>query len=99
MIPLEALCCGVPVIATDKTGHAEWFEGSGAIPVETGDLSYCSPGPGRAPSIDITSLVEALLVAWGQYDILSKGALARAPLLREQWAWSKVLKPLLELLS
>jgi glycosyltransferase involved in cell wall biosynthesis len=101
MVPLEALSVGTPVVATRCTGHREWFDPSmpGAVQVPDGFLGECSPGPGRAPELEVVDLEEALLYSYRNYDTLRKEASARQSLVREVWAWHKVLQPLVSLLS
>ena len=101
MIGLEALSVGVPVVATDCTGHEQWVDPNkgGFVCVKTGSLSNCSPGPGRAPSLEVPDLVDALLYSYKNYDTLRREAIARQSRTREDWAWAQALRPLVNLLS
>jgi glycosyltransferase involved in cell wall biosynthesis len=104
MVPLQALACGTPTIATACTGHAEWcsngFIGlSGMVTVPTGDLKHCPPGPGLAPSLSIEDLADSLLYARETYAKLREEALNNSEVLRATWAWSEVLAPLIKILK
>lgn len=95
MIPLEALACGKPVVATTCTGHAEWAqEGmAGLVPVRAGALeSYLG---GRAPTVLAEDIERALVFAYNEYGTLRSEAVGAAPEVGRQWSWSASLEPLI----
>lgn len=94
MCPCEALACGVPVVTTRATGHAEWFpEGGlpGTVLVETGEMTPCLPGEGWAPSLNISSLRRAIEKAHGDWPALRAEALDNSEYIRERFSWDNQL--------
>jgi len=92
VIPMEALYgCGVPVVATSCTGHAEYLEAEtpGAAIVPTGSLEPCSGA--RAPSLEPRDIQKALSTALSNYWELAEAARTRAPQIRPEWTWDAVL--------
>jgi glycosyltransferase involved in cell wall biosynthesis len=91
MIPLEALACGTPVVATSCTGHAEHLsaETPGAVIVPTGKLEEC--GGARAPSVSPESVAKALSAALQSYPALAKDASDNVGKIRADWSWDAVL--------
>ncbi len=63
---LEAMLCGVPVVAHDSTAHMELLADYSGIPVKDGELIYCPVMTGRGQSFvetracDFGNLVEAM---------------------------------------
>lgn len=103
LLGLEALATGLPVVTTTATGHAEWaLEGgqprAGIVPVRTGQLAPCAPGPGRAPALYPEDVRRALLSSYYQYGTLRASAVGAASDLAEQWSWARALGPLARLL-
>ncbi len=105
LIPLEALCCGVPVAATACTGHSEYLPSidpesiSGLALVRTGPMAPIDDLPGAsAPSLDPTELAHALEYARAMWAPLQDEALRNAGRRQEQWAWKETLRPFIELL-
>jgi len=95
MIPLEALACGTPVLATGCTGHREFVPLPGLEVVPTGDPAPCEPGPGEAPSLDVEVLRSSFLSVYDKYDTLRREAMTSRADLRDTWGWENVLSPLL----
>lgn len=96
LIPLEALCCGVPVVAPSSTGHAEYLELTtpGLVHVPTGKMQrYDQVGldEGKAPSILpdlLASCIRAVDQHWQDYR---DEALEYSPVRAEEHAWPVVL--------
>lgn len=92
MVPLEARACGIPVIATACTGHAE-HSGGGPymIVVPHGEDRYVDDGPGAlAPEVRIADVAVALSEAYEKRVALSKAARDVSPLIRRNWSWHSV---------
>jgi glycosyltransferase involved in cell wall biosynthesis len=98
LCPLEALACGVPIVATACTGHSEWFtpQLQGAVKVEHGPDAPIDDGPGAmAPTVEPDAIAAALSAAYTHWDSLNQAAAAAAAHVREHWAWSAQLAPLM----
>jgi glycosyltransferase involved in cell wall biosynthesis len=102
LIPLEALCSGVPVAVTACTGHMEYL-GSGisttAEIIRTGELEPLDDLPGSvAPSLaprDIAHSIMRVRMAWLAFQ---SEAVEASPLWRNNWSWKVSLGPFVELL-
>lgn len=91
MVPLEALACGVPIVATRATGHAEWLGPAtpGAVLVPYGPDVLVDDGPGAlAPSVDVDELANALTFAYRYWSTLAEDACRHAETVRREWSWS-----------
>lgn len=102
LVGLEALACGVPIVATACTGHTEWFQPGlpGAIRVEHGTDAPIDDGPGAfAPSVEPDAIAAALREAYTRWEHLDSAANSAAAEIRAQWAWSKRLAPFMTVLS
>ena len=110
LIPLEALCCGVPVAATTCTGHSEYCRsgisvrpglpsGLGFATIPVGDLAPLDDLPGSmAPSLDPADIAAALSFARRDWLTLQTEALRAAPLWQSNWSWKVSLGPFVGLL-
>lgn len=101
LIPLQALCCGVPVVATDCTGHAEYMGRTGATPgvetIGTGDLAPIDDLPGAlAPALRPESVASALKWARSCWGALQAEAIRNANDRRAAWSWKETLGPFVE---
>jgi glycosyltransferase involved in cell wall biosynthesis len=105
LIPLEALCCGVPVAVTACTGHSGYLLtyygiGSlGAVIIKTGELEPIDDLPGSsAPSLNEADIRRALHQARSDWRAYQHEALEFAPEYQKKWAWKVTLAPFVELL-
>lgn len=101
LVPLEARCCGTPVIATLCTGHSEHMapDTPGVVTVATGELEPIDDLPGAlAPSLRVESLVLALVELGGHWRSLSEASREHAPIVRSGWSWERQLAPWVEAL-
>lgn len=99
LVPLEALACGVPVVATVVTGHSEYMTVTtpGVVPVPVGPDSRSDDFPGAtAPTVTADGVASALAEAYRQWAWLSSAARSAAPHVAERWAWERVMKGPLE---
>lgn len=100
LAPLESLVCGVPVAATQCTGHSAYmlhggmpYPPPGAIGVRCGHLSSIDDGPDAlAPSIQPEWISHALGEAHEHWLELSAAAQRNAPTLSRQWSWVETTK-------
>lgn len=103
LLPLEALACGIPVVATTDTGHGAYMDDTtpGVVVVPTGPHAPSDDYPGAsAPALIFDGLLAALALAYRQWPRLALAARAAAPAVVERWAWEKVLeRPLKELVT
>lgn len=103
LIPLEALCCGVPIVATDCTGHSEYLgcgdQAMGVEIVHTGAPAPIDDLPGAsAPSLDPAEIARALKFARQTWGVLQDEALKYAEDWQSLWSWEKKLRPFVELI-
>lgn len=92
LVPLEALACGIPVVATCCTGHAEYLASmgvdEGVAVVRHGEDADIDDGPGAlAPAVAAEAILEALRCLVAGYPDYSYAAMTNARSVREQWAW------------
>jgi len=95
MVPLEARACGVPVVQTVCTGHAEHadFTRPGVEVVSTGPYAPIDDGPdGQAPSLDEESVRDALVRMYRDWDVHARAVLDDAPRVHREWSWTKVTR-------
>lgn len=96
LVPLEARACGVPVCATDCTGHADHVHNGdpGVVVVATGGLAPVDDAPlgerSEAPSLDAHEVAEALVEAYQKRAALAKMAYDEAPVVAREWSWRAV---------
>jgi glycosyltransferase involved in cell wall biosynthesis len=97
LVPLEALACGTPVVATGCTGHSEYLteDNFGWVEIEHGALEAIDDLPGaRAPSVSPDAIGAALAQAYAQWVSRMTFALAGSKRTRERWQWRVQLAPL-----
>lgn len=100
MVPLEARCCGTPVIATNCTGHSAHVWGPGVLAVPTGLDAPIDDFPGAvAPSLFAEDVATALTYAYEHRERFWYDAQKHASALREHWSWENQLKELKNELS
>ncbi len=94
MVPLEAACCGVPVVITGCAGHSEYIHDlEGCVTIPTGDLEEIDDGPGAmAQSLSANDITVALIKAYESYQLLSMYAQEYAPYVQNRWSWENVTK-------
>ena len=91
LVPLEARCCGVPVVATDATGHSEHIHRGdpGVVVVKTGPLEPQGDFPGSvSPSLEWSNVAMGLATAYSEWTILHDEAKQHAHQLANEWSWS-----------
>jgi len=99
LVPLEALCSGVPVVVTYATGHLEYLRQGlyGASLVHVLPDAPIDDGPGAmAPGLDFYAVASALTVARKQWQRNAEQAAIYAGKLRREWSWSQVTEEFVE---
>jgi hypothetical protein len=98
MMPLEARACGVPVIQTLCTGHADHVESDpgswGIVNVVHGDLQPAWGDYGRAPEVTAQAIYQAVQIFLASRERFVVAARERAASVRHNWSWEKVSEPL-----
>lgn len=92
MVPLEALCMGVPVVATASTGHAEFASTGlpGLVVVPHGPSAPIDDFPGAtAPTVSVEAIASMLQYAYVRWLSLAEAARQNAPALASEWSWQK----------
>lgn len=90
MVPLEALACGVPIIATACTGHAEYLgiRPPGTVIVEHHALAPMDDFPGSmAPIVTQVAIRDALASAFVAWESLAERAEQNAEAIASAWSW------------
>jgi glycosyltransferase involved in cell wall biosynthesis len=95
MVPLEARSCGVPIVATNCTGHSASISpgAPGVVIVTTGPDEPIDDGPGaRGPSLKPDDVSRGLIEAYQSWPELQEAAHAFAPTLAHDWSWDRVTR-------
>jgi glycosyltransferase involved in cell wall biosynthesis len=100
IIPLEALACGTPIVATACTGHKQYLSHLGVpgfVVVTHYELGPIDDGPAAvAPTVHPEAIEAALAVAYDNWRDLSGLAFDAAPRVAVDWSWRRQLAPWLE---
>lgn len=100
MVPLEARCCGVPVVMTACTGHADHVNAAvyaGVCVVKHGDLAPIDDGPDAlAPAVEKAEVALGLQRAYARAGQYQQEALEAADKLRKTWSWGQVTRTFLQ---
>lgn len=102
LCPLEALCCGVPSIVSEGTGHLQWLQWfrAGAVLVDLAstrmtmelEQEQFSGLSNLCPVVTTESVQEAILRAVHNASSLRRSALAVADDRREAHSWKNALR-------
>lgn len=90
LVPLEALACGVPIIATACTGHSECLGSSppGAVIVEHGPLASMDDFAGSmAPTVTVAAIRDALAKSYAYWGSFAENAEQNAEAIAREWSW------------
>jgi glycosyltransferase involved in cell wall biosynthesis len=99
LCPLEALCCGVPVIVTLCGGHRQWALRDGAPIPGVVPVPFDGQGPaiydagGTAPHSSPHAIKESLEQARRDAQQNASDAVAQAQTLSHAWVWSRQIQP------
>lgn len=105
LIPLQALCCGVPVVATAVTGHSEYLLSEahripGVQIVATGPERPIDDLPGsKAPTVAPGDIARALWRARDLWGEMQSRLLVNAPVWQAHWSWEVSLYSFMTLLG
>jgi len=100
LVPLESLACGVPIVATDCTGHMDYLGGlrdlhdmddvaKGRLCIATGKDEPIDDGPDAlAPSLDPNDIEFELGYAYKNWQRLYEGAREWAYEVGREWSWA-----------
>jgi len=101
-MPLEMRCCGVPVVQTFCTGHADHLDANldhrdwGITVVRHGEMAEAWGKFGRAPEVQANDVYDAMRYCLENYKRLRIGAIDKAEAVRAGWSWEETTKPLVE---
>lgn len=101
MIPLEALACGIPIVATKCTGHSQWYDADlvGAIEVQHGPNAPIDDLPNAtAPSVSPDEIASALQAAYESWPRLEDKAKGQTQKIADHWSWRAQLEPYVKVL-
>lgn len=89
LVPLEARACGIPVLATAVTGHADHHHGPGAVHIAASvTLHESDDYPGAvAPTVHEDDVFDGLVRFREHWFSAHSAALEHAQVLRGQWSW------------
>ncbi len=102
LVPLEALCSGVPVVATTVTGHSEYMNPRprGLEEIPTGLMAPLDDLPGsQAPSLAPLDIARALVRARDDWRTLWMWSQNESTALRANWQWACQLGHFADLLK
>lgn len=94
LVPLEARACGIPVIATACTGHADHIKPDtairdGVVVIPHGSDALIDDGPGAmAPAVNPEHIAEGLGRAYHDLAQLRAASLDACEGLRRKWSWA-----------
>jgi hypothetical protein len=104
LVPLEALCCGTPVVVTMDCGHQEWADPHpnikgqglpGEVDIETGEQGPTEFDPAPAPTVTASMVADGLEHAYENRVRLKAEAEQIASSMAREWSWLKVTRPFL----
>ncbi len=104
LIPLQALCCGVPIVTTTTTGHSEYLPGSKIVPgvqkIISGPEGPIDDLPGsRAPTVAACDIARALWRSRDTWTEMQSRLLVNAPRWQADWSWEVSLYSFMTLLG
>lgn len=97
--PLEALACGVPVVATDHSSHTEFLKENGkarpgvllidgeVVPYDKGDSIYYPGFDWFEPDLD--HFRKQMREVYENHKKYKEEALETSKVMRKEWTWSK----------
>lgn len=102
LLPLEARSLGVPIAATNCTGHTEHMPpfhdmAHGCVTIRTEGEAPIDDFPGaKAPALSSRAVYAALITAYENREQLLEAAAECAPNVYASWSWARVTGPVLK---
>jgi hypothetical protein len=98
LVPLEARACGVPVAATNNTGHIDHMQiGRAPVVIDSGPESTSDDGPGAmAPTVSADAVADAIATYYGAIEFWDQLAADEAGFMMWHWSWKAVTERFLE---
>jgi glycosyltransferase involved in cell wall biosynthesis len=102
MMPIEMRSCGIPVIQTMCTGHADHLDPSldprewGVTVIRSGEMVEAWGKFGRAPNVSAEDTYEAMVYCVDHYDRLLEAAQQKAESVQAGWSWEETTRPLID---
>jgi glycosyltransferase involved in cell wall biosynthesis len=93
MCPLEALCCGVPVIVSQGTGHAQWLRHGwrGVVQVPLGPEAPMASEPNPCPTVSVEAIMDGIKLGLANSEQLLTDAVVAAPDRIKRHSWMKAI--------
>jgi len=95
LCPLEARACGVPVVATACSGHADHVTTGdpGVVIVSHGPDTLIDDGPGAlAPSVSARAVADALGLCYVHWQSIAADAQQNARQVQAKWNWLPLMR-------
>jgi glycosyltransferase involved in cell wall biosynthesis len=103
LVPLEALCSGVPAVLSDCSGHREYSRSvndnilPSVVTIQPEGTHRVKYDPlGEAYTITVEGIREALLYAYDHFFELKQNAVRLAASMQEAWSWENTTRDYFE---
>lgn len=102
MMPIEMRACGMPVIQTMCTGHADHLDPSlrprswGIEVIHHGEMIEAWGSFGKAPMVQPDWIYDSMLNFLTFRDTITEAAQSKADVVRQMWSWEETTAPLVD---